>query len=88
MNDLLNQIDSLKSSNVKKVIDNRIHEFKNIGQKPNEELFKELCFCLMTANFNAARSIDIQKALDDEFLTLPEEELADRGHLQLHLECD
>ena len=78
MNDLLNQIDSLKSSNVKKIIDNRIQEFKNIGQKPNEELFKELCFCLMTANFNAARSIDIQKALDDEFLTLPEEELADK----------
>ena len=51
-------------------------EFEELGKKSNEELFKELCFCLMTANFSAIGGIKIQNAIGLGFLTMPEEELA------------
>lgn len=67
---LLEKINSLKNSHVKKLVDMRIEEFKQNGEKTSREIFKELCFCILTANFNAERSIDIQKKIDDDFLTL------------------
>jgi len=73
---LLNKIKELKKSNIRETIDKRILEFK---QKRNQkELFKELCFCLMTANFRADKSIMIQKEINDGFLTLTETQLAKR----------
>jgi len=63
-------------SDVKAVVDNRLKEFKRIGMGSNNELFRELCFCLLTANFNAERSIVIQREIEDGFLILSESELA------------
>lgn len=74
--DLLKQVNNLKQSKIKETIDVRIRQFINLGKKSNEELFKELCFCILTANFNAERSILIQNKIGDGFITLPEEELA------------
>jgi N-glycosylase/DNA lyase len=76
MNSLLQQIESLKKSNIKEVIDTRIKEFKAIGEQSSNEIFKELSFCLLTANFNAQRSIQMQKLLGDDFLNLSWDELA------------
>jgi len=39
-------------------------------------IFCELCFCILTANFNAERTIRIQKEIGDGFLSLPEKKLA------------
>jgi len=56
----------------------RMQEFAELGMKPSRELFKEMCFCLLTANFNAERAMAIQERIGDGFLTLPEPDLAAR----------
>jgi N-glycosylase/DNA lyase len=76
MKELVEVINKLKNSKVKEIVDIRIKEFKELGNKSNIEIFKELCFCILTANFNAEKSIKIQKEIGNEFLTLPESVLA------------
>jgi len=72
---LLSKIEELKKSQISKLIVSRIKEFKT--KKPSDEIFSELCFCLMTANFNAERSIKIQEQIGSkEFLTLSKEKLS------------
>mgnify|MGYP001588834957 FL=1 len=57
-------------------------EFSELGKKSSNEIFKELCFCLMTANFNAEGGIKIQNAVGDGFLHLSKEKLAQKlSHL-------
>ena len=70
---LAKQVEQLKKSKIKEIIDKRIQEFKN-----NKNFFNELCFCILTANFNAERSILIQKEIGNRFLTLSEKELANK----------
>lgn len=81
---LLEQIRNLKKSEIREIIDKRINEFKEASKGSNEQIFNELCFCLLTANFNAERSILIQNKIGNGFITLPQEELArklaDLGH--------
>lgn len=81
---LINTLKKLKKSRVKEMVEKRIEEFKEMKNKSNEEIFKELCFCILTANFNAEKSIKIQEEIGDGFLKLPEERLAkklkDLGH--------
>ena len=72
---LIENIGKLKKSRVKDLINTRLKEFKEISKKPNEEIFKELCFCILTANFNAEKSIKIQNEIGDGFLTLSESDL-------------
>jgi N-glycosylase/DNA lyase len=55
-----------------------MNEFKEMGNKPSSEIFKELCFCILTANFNAEKSIKIQKVIGDGFLILPESQLTEK----------
>ncbi|WEU39867.1 MAG: N-glycosylase/DNA lyase [Candidatus Odinarchaeum yellowstonii] len=56
---LVSEIEKLKSSDVKNKIAERILEFKNTGKGGCEELYKELCYCILTANFSAERAIRI-----------------------------
>src|SRR3989344_1379891 len=76
MKALLKRISGLKNSEIKKVIEARVKEFEASGRAGNSKLFSELCFCLLTANFNAERAIVIQGAIGDGFYTLPEKKLA------------
>ena len=78
MEELLGAIEALKQSEVKGLIDARIREFREIGEGASSEVFKELCFCILTANFSAERGIKIQKEIGDGFLTLPESKLAEK----------
>jgi len=78
MEKLAEFIEGLKKSNVKKMVDERIIEFKELGRQSSEELFKELCFCIMTANCGAEACIRIQKALGNELIYLPEKQLSER----------
>jgi N-glycosylase/DNA lyase len=73
---LIRSIEELKNSETKKVVDSRIKEFTALGKKSEDDIFKELCFCILTANFNAERGIKIQDAIGDGFLNLSEEQLA------------
>jgi len=76
MQDLINKIEVLKNSEISSKVKERINDFKKIDNKSNEELFKEMCFCLLTANFNAEKSIKIQDEIGDCFLTDSKEELS------------
>ncbi|MBI2057273.1 N-glycosylase/DNA lyase [Candidatus Pacearchaeota archaeon] len=76
MQPLINIIENLKKSEIKKIIDSRMKEFSELGKKNINEIFKELCFCLLTANFSAQGGIKIQNAVDNGFLTLSETDLA------------
>ena len=76
MNPLISLVKQLKSSPIKNIIDSRIKEFSELGKKSINEIFKEMCFCLLTANFSAQGGIKIQKEISNGFLTLPEIDLA------------
>ncbi len=58
------------------LLNKRLKQFKALRKASDKEVFSELCFCLLTANFNAKRTIFIQKELSNQFLFLPESELA------------
>ena len=76
MQDLINKIEELKKSNIKLQIDKRIQEFKNQNKKSIDDLFIELCFCILTANFNAEKSIKIQDEIGYCFLTGNKDEIS------------
>ena len=82
--DLIREIERLKKSSVKALIEKRIREFEELRRKSSEEIFIELCFCILTANYNAEKSVMIQKNIQKGFLTLPqhdlEEKLRELGH--------
>lgn len=58
------------------MVNSRIQEFRAVNKSDAILLFKELCFCILTANFNAEKSIHMQKIIDDGFINLPMEKLA------------
>lgn len=76
MQDIAELVKGLKKSPVRRLVDARLRSFRALGGKGNNELFKELCFCLLTANFNAGRGMEIQCKIDEGFLTLPKNKLA------------
>ena len=78
MKQLIQKIEELKKTEIKNRIGTRIQEFKNIDKKSNDEIFKELCFCLLTANYNAEKSIKIQNNIGECFLTDSKEELSEK----------
>ncbi len=84
MRKLLSSIEELKKSQVRNLVEARLCEFREIGESSSREIFKELCFCILTAHSNAERCIRVQTEIGDGFLTLPEpqleEELTKFGH--------
>ncbi|MDI3502507.1 MAG: N-glycosylase/DNA lyase [Archaeoglobi archaeon] len=75
--ELLRELQFLRNSEISEVIRKRIEEFIELGNREEKEIFKELCFCILTANFRADRCIEIQRRIDDGFLNLSFEELRD-----------
>ena len=76
MNNLIYKIESLKKGKIGGLVKKRIKDFKNVNKASMSELFNELCFCILTANFNAEKSIKIQNEIGDSFLNLSEKVLA------------
>ncbi len=71
MESLIKEIKNVKKESIEK----RLAEFKKLGKKPIKEIFKELCFCTLTANYSAEGGIRIQKQIGDGFLYLCEDDL-------------
>jgi N-glycosylase/DNA lyase len=78
MNKLINKIETLKNSDIAKSVEKKIMFFKNINKKSNDELFKEICFCILTANYNAEKCIKIQNEIGECFLTDSKEEISEK----------
>lgn len=75
MDNLIKGIDALKNSKISNVVISRCNEFEAKRGSKND-VFSELCFCLLTANFQAEKSILIQEQLRDNFFNSTEKELA------------
>jgi N-glycosylase/DNA lyase len=60
---LINQINELKNSDVKNIVNLKIKEFNSFSKKPEEDWFSELCFCILTANSKAETALKIQENL-------------------------
>jgi N-glycosylase/DNA lyase len=73
MKQLINYIQALKKSNIASTIKQRMREFRN-----QKDVFSELCFCLMTANYSAEGGIRIQYAIGEGFYDLSEKDLANK----------
>jgi N-glycosylase/DNA lyase len=78
MQELLQEIETLKNSEIKTRIDTRLTEFSIIRDTSKEEIFKELCFCIMTANCSAMKCIEVHEHIGEDFLHLSEVELANK----------
>ncbi|OYT36653.1 N-glycosylase [Candidatus Pacearchaeota archaeon ex4484_71] len=68
MKGVIKKLKKLQKSEVKKLIDKRTKEFYKKGRKlDEEEIFSELCFCILTANFQAKKSWEIQNKIGGGF---------------------
>ena len=76
MNELISSIEKLKSRPIGKQIRDRMAEFRSKGKQGENEIFKELCFCILTANYSAEGGMRVQEAVGNRFITLPEAALA------------
>lgn len=76
MESLINSINDLKNSPIKNVISERMSEFASFRNKDSRNIFNELCFCLLTANFQANKSISIQNSIGNGFTEWDEEKLS------------
>ncbi len=75
---LLEKIEAVMNSETKHIIDQRLSEFKAFKDKSSHDIFKEMCFCILTANCGAEASLKIHQAIGDGFLTMScQEEFTD-----------
>lgn len=73
LEEVLESVRNLKQSDVRSLVESRLKEFEQNGRRTSNEIFKELCFCILAANFNAERSMKIQMQIGDGFLFFREE---------------
>jgi len=61
------------------LVEERFKQFKQLGENgTNEELYSELCFCILTANWSARGGMRAQQLIGVEgFMKASEEELAE-----------
>ncbi len=78
---LLKKIEELKRSKIKNLVKERLEEFKLNSRKSSDEIFSELCFCILTANFNAEKTIKIQTEIGNGFSNLPLTDLINKLRL-------
>lgn len=57
------QIIKLRSMPVSRIVNCRLKEFSSFKNKPGEDWWSELCFCILTANSKAVTAIRVQNDL-------------------------
>ncbi len=71
MSVLYDELNKLRESEIRKLVEARLNEFKKIGRSSNERWFSELCYCILTANSKARSAMKIQESIGAEgFLNL------------------
>jgi len=73
--ELLQDVRRVVDSGVRRIVERRIREFKQTGRMGDEAWFKEMCFCILTANYSALRALRMWSIVGDGFITWPEERL-------------
>jgi len=72
----LNEIEGI-AQRIGWMVKEKMNEFKEVG-KDEDSAFKELCYCLLTANFKAEGAMIIQESIGDGFFELRHDELVER----------
>ena len=62
---------------VAETVRERLGSFSEVGKKPPGQLFQELAFCILAANYTARGSMRIVEELGERLLTLDREKLAE-----------
>lgn len=75
MEELVRKIKELKETEAGEMAREKIKRFQK-QEQAKENVFSELCFCILTANFRADRCIEIQEELEEDFLRLDEQQLS------------
>ncbi|MFH0862193.1 MAG: N-glycosylase/DNA lyase [Candidatus Altiarchaeota archaeon] len=78
MDELIRRIRELKKGRVGRRAEARLREFGRFRKGGDKELFGEMCFCLLTANYAAEPAMRIQKEVGEGFLGMPGNRLAKR----------
>jgi len=76
MKSLIKIVETLKYESIHDTIQYKMFEFEELGKKNSNDIFKELCFCLLTANFSAEGGIKIQNSIQNGFMGLSLEQLS------------
>lgn len=74
--ELIDSLNRLKTSDVGNLVRARVKEFKGFCDRESCDIYLEMCFCFLTANYSAERSMRIHGEIGEGFIHLPEEELA------------
>ena len=82
LNNLIEEIETLKQSSTAKVIKKRLESFKANGYKSEDDVFSELCYCILTANCSAESCLNIERNLYGSYHRYNQESLTDL--LRLH----
>ena len=78
MKDLINSLQALKKAKINEIIESRINEFARLKGALIDDIFKELCFCIMTANCGAEKCIEIHENIGNDFLNLTQKHLIEK----------
>jgi N-glycosylase/DNA lyase len=78
VNDLIKSIEKNKKGTVGRQISQRTSEFSKLKCADKKIIFSELCFCILTANCSAESCINVQREVDEGFMSLTEKKLAGR----------
>lgn len=76
MDKLKGTVCRLKGGPVGRTVRERLRRFRAKGGSSDDDIFQELCFCILTANYTSEGGIRVQEAIGHGFLTLSGEELA------------
>jgi N-glycosylase/DNA lyase len=78
VNILIESIEKNKIGPVGRQISQRTSEFSKLRCAGKKIIFSELCFCILTANCSAESCINVQREVDEGFMSLAEKKLAGR----------
>ncbi len=65
----------------RKIIEQRLREFRAVYDRGDDAIFEELCFCILTAGSSARMGLRTVDALRDILLTGTKQELQERAHM-------
>jgi len=66
----------MKNPEVRRLVESRVASFRRLRRASSEDIFMELAFCILAANFTASRSLEIVEKLGDRLMTLDRSEIA------------
>ena len=87
--ELLKDLNAVRAEEkARKIVEARLRSFKKTGRGSSKDIFRELVFCILAANYTASGSMRIVEVLGDRLLELDstslERELRRLGHRHPH----